>query len=48
LAALFLRIDGLRLGATNREATEKVLGLASGTLPREAFAAWLRERTVPT
>jgi death on curing protein len=45
-AALFLRLNGRRLRAENREAVEKMLGLASGTLPREGFAAWLRDRTV--
>jgi death-on-curing protein len=47
-AYAFLRANGRRLRADNAEAVQKVLGLASGTLPRKDFAAWLRERTVPT
>lgn len=46
-AYAFLRANEWRLRADNAEAVEKMLGLASGALPREAFAAWLRERTVP-
>lgn len=46
-AYTFLRANGQRLRATNAEAVEKTLGLAAGTLSREEFAAWLRERTVP-
>lgn len=44
---VFLRANGQHLRAENREAVEKMRGLASGDLPRDRFAAWLRERTVP-
>lgn len=44
---IFLRANGLRLQASNRDAADMTLGLAAGTLPREDFAAWLRERSVP-
>lgn len=46
-AALFLRLNGLRLTAPNAEAAVMTLGLASGELPREGFARWLADRTVP-
>src|SRR5690625_4287928 len=46
-ATLFLANNGLRLKASNREAADMTLGLAAGKLPREEFAAWLRERSVP-
>lgn len=45
MAALFLRVNGLRLAAPNAEAAVMTLGLASGELPQEAFAMWLRDRT---
>ena len=43
----FLRANGLRLRAGNREAADKMLGLAAGTLAREDFADWLRTRVRP-
>lgn len=46
-AYTFLRANGLHLRASNPEAVEKMLGLASGSLSRDEFAAWLRARTVP-
>ena len=47
VAYLFLRVNGGRLRADNAGAVSKMLALASGQLSRNAFAAWLRERTVP-
>jgi death-on-curing protein len=46
-AYTFLGLNGLELGAPEPEAVEKMLGLASGTLAREAFADWLRARARP-
>lgn len=46
-AVLFLANNGLRLKASNREAADMTLGLAAGTLPREEFAAWLSDRSIP-
>jgi death-on-curing protein len=46
-AALFLQLNDLRLTAPEAEAVVMTLGLASGELPEEGFAAWLRDRTVP-
>ncbi len=46
-AALFLQENGLRLTAPEAEAVVMTLGLASGEMPEEGFAAWLRDRTEP-
>ncbi|HLS18762.1 MAG TPA: type II toxin-antitoxin system death-on-curing family toxin [Paracoccaceae bacterium] len=46
-AYTFLGLNGLHLRAPEDEAVEKTLDLAAGTLPREEFAAWLRQRSVP-
>jgi len=46
-AALFLQENGLRLIAPEGEAVVMTLGLASGEMPEEGFAAWLRDRTEP-
>jgi len=46
-AALFLRENGVRLAAPEGEAVVMTLGLASGELAEEGFAAWLRDRTEP-
>ena len=46
-AYTFLALNGLELEAAEADATEKMLGLAAGTLGREDFAGWLRARTVP-
>ena len=46
-AYAFLRANGWRLRAGNAEAVEKMLALASGELSRDAFAGWLRDRSVP-
>jgi len=44
---LLLREHGLRLAAPQGEAVVMTLGLASGELPEEGFAAWLRDRADP-
>ena len=44
-AALFLQENALRLIAPEAEAVVMTLGLASGEMPEEGFAAWLRDRT---
>lgn len=46
-AYTFLYLNGLELDAPNAEAAVMTLGLASGELPREGFARWLADRTVP-
>lgn len=46
-AFTFLGANGLDLDAPEPEAVVMTLGLASGELPREGFAMWLRDRTVP-
>ncbi len=46
-AALFLQENGLCLTAPEAEAVVMTLGLASGEMPEEGFAAWLRDRTEP-
>ena len=46
-AYTFLGLNGLELDAPEQEAVDHMLGLASGALPREQFAAWLRDRTIP-
>ncbi len=44
-AALFLQENGLRLNAPEAEVVVMTLGLASGEMPMEGYAAWLRDRT---
>lgn len=44
---LFLYLNGLRLQATQAEATVAMLAVASGEWTEDAFAAWLREHTGP-
>ena len=43
---LFLFLNGLRLQATQAEATVTILAVASGDITEEAFAAWLREHSM--
>ena len=40
---LFLYLHGLRLQATQTDATLTMLAVAAGDITEEAFAAWLRE-----
>jgi death-on-curing protein len=44
---LFLHLNGVRLTATQPDATLTMLALAAGDLAEEAFAAWLRAHTAP-
>lgn len=39
---IFLKVNGFRLTATPADAIQAVLGLASGEISEEAFAAWVR------
>lgn len=39
---LFLALNGLRLGATQAEATLTMLALAAGELSEQEFAQWIR------
>ncbi len=41
----FLAVNGLELDAPEAEAVVMTLGLASGEMPEQGFAAWLRDRT---
>ncbi len=41
----FLAVNGLELDAPEAEAVVMILGLASGEMPEQGFAAWLRDRT---
>ena len=43
---LFLYLNGLRLQATQTDATLTMLAIAAGDITEEAFAAWLREHAV--
>ena len=43
---LFLYLNGLRLQATQMEATVTMLAVAAGDITEEAFAAWLRAHAV--
>ena len=44
---LFLYLNGLRLQASQAEATATMLAVAAGDMSEEAFANWLREHSVP-
>ncbi len=44
---MFLMLNGLRLKATQVEATLTMLDVAAGTLDEPGFAAWLRAHTQP-
>lgn len=46
-AGVFLALSGLDITAEKAELTAAMLALADGTLPEEAFAAWLREHVHP-
>jgi death-on-curing protein len=41
----FLAVNGLELDAPEAEAVVMTLGLASGEMPEQGFAAWLHDRT---
>ena len=46
-AYAFLDVNGLELTAPDAEAVVMTLDLASGEIPEEGYAAWLRDRTAP-
>jgi death-on-curing protein len=46
-AYAFLDVNGLELDAPEAEAVVMTLGLASGEMPEQGFAAWLRDNTAP-
>jgi len=43
--ATFLELNGLRLTATEPEATQIILGLAAGDVSESQLAAWFREKS---
>ena len=43
IGVLFLELHGFDFTATEADATQAVMALASGTLDEAAFTAWLRE-----
>ena len=44
---LFLGLNGMRLQATQLEATQVMLAVAAGEIKEAAFAAWLRAHLAP-
>ena len=44
---LFLALNGLRLMATQAEATLTMLDVAAGAIDEAAFAAWIRSHSAP-
>jgi death-on-curing protein len=42
VGVLFLELNGHRFTASEEDATQMILGLASGSLKEAAFTAWLR------
>ena len=44
---LFLHLNGLRLVATQIDATQTMLGVAAGSVDEDAFAQWLRGHSAP-
>lgn len=45
VGVLFLELNGFRFIASEEDATQTVLALASGTISEASYAAWLRENT---
>jgi death-on-curing protein len=43
VGVLFLELNGFKLEASEADATQAVMGLASGTLDEAAYTSWLRE-----
>ena len=43
----FLAVNGLELDAPEAEAVVMTLGLASGEMPEQGYAAWLRDHAAP-
>jgi len=48
VGVLFLEINGHRFTATEEDATQAVLGLATGTLDEASFTRWLRANVSTT
>src|SRR4051795_8645913 len=46
-AATFLRLNGLRLTATEADAYDKVVALAAGRVSEPDLVAWIRQCTAP-
>jgi death-on-curing protein len=46
-AGMFLRLNGHRLSATQKDATLTMLALAAGEITEADYAAWLRSNTAP-
>jgi death-on-curing protein len=46
-ASAFLSRNGLRLNASERDATVAMLGVADGSLKEPQFAQWLKDNTEP-
>lgn len=44
---MFLHLNGLRLHASQAEATVTMLAVAAGDMSEESFAAWLRGHSAP-
>lgn len=47
IGVLFLELHGFDFTASEADATQAVMALASGTLDEAAFTAWLRENAKP-
>jgi death-on-curing protein len=47
IGVLFLELHGFVFKASEADATQAVMALASGTLDEAAFTAWLRENAKP-
>jgi death-on-curing protein len=48
IGVLFLELHGFVFKASEADATQAIMALASGTLGEAAFTAWLRENAKPT
>ena len=48
VGVLFLEMNGSRFIATEEDATQVVLGLASGTIEEAPFIRWLRANVTPS
>ena len=47
MGVLFLEMNSYRFTASEEDATQAILGLASGTLEEAAFSSWLRANVTP-
>jgi death on curing protein len=48
VGVLFLECNGYRFTATEEDATQAILGLASGEIDEPAFTSWLRGNVAPS